>query len=243
MLSVKNEPGFQIQDANTTSYDRYPREFYIARALARTIRKQQLKILSFGCSTGEETVSLLNVFPDDNIVGLDISPFVIRKARENNSADGKITYDISSAETLQKYGPYDLIFAMSVFCAWPASRDIDNISKIFPFSKFEDFVQKLDEVLNPGGVLVIFNSNFEFLDTDVSKKYEVVISNTTRSTGFVHRFAADNRRVDGYSGNVVVFRKAKAPSLAHNPPSATARVVHFIDPNGSRLGSLSLSRL
>ncbi len=234
---------FQFQGAGSTSLDRYPREFFVARSVLQHSGGKPPRVLSFGCSTGEEAVSLLRLFGGGVVVGLDTSAAAIKAARSRNTADGRITYDISSPESLRKYAPYDIIFAMSVLCAWPKSREVDDISTIFPFSRFEEVVRSLDSVLRPGGVLVLFNCNFEFLDTSVSRGYEIVLSNTNRNTGFVHRFSAGNRKISGYSGNNVVFRKKADTTDLADTPTASARVFTVIDANGRPLGRFSLSRL
>ena len=62
-------PGFH-QIPNTTALNRYPEIFACAANAAPDTRR----ILSFGCSTGEECVTLASYFPAAQIVGTDINP-------------------------------------------------------------------------------------------------------------------------------------------------------------------------
>jgi hypothetical protein len=68
------------QGPNKTALDRYPEIFAAAAAAAPNARR----ILSFGCSTGEECVTLANYFPNAQIVGTDINPVNLLKARRTN---------------------------------------------------------------------------------------------------------------------------------------------------------------
>src|SRR5579862_6418799 len=96
------------------------------------------KILSFGCSTGEEAYDLAcNYFPESSVIGLDVSAEVIKAAKKERSVDDRVLYDVGSPEVLDKYGPYDIIFAMSVLCRWPELADKRDASNLFPFEQFE----------------------------------------------------------------------------------------------------------
>src|SRR5262249_37915409 len=57
------------QAKSTTKLNRYPEIFAAATKAAPSARK----ILSFGCSTGEECVTLANYFPTAQIIGADIN--------------------------------------------------------------------------------------------------------------------------------------------------------------------------
>ncbi len=63
------------QAANNTRYDRYPEIFRTARLAAGP---QPLRILSFGCSTGEEPRTLAEkYFATSQILGVDVAPDVL----------------------------------------------------------------------------------------------------------------------------------------------------------------------
>ena len=72
LLSLRPPKGL-FQPCGTTSDDRYPNIFEQVRKLAGD--GTNVRILSFGCSTGEEVFSLRQYFDEARIVGLDINPF------------------------------------------------------------------------------------------------------------------------------------------------------------------------
>jgi tRNA G46 methylase TrmB len=61
-----------------TAPNRYPEIFAAAAAAAPDARR----ILSFGCSTGEECVSLAEYFPKSEIIGAEINVLSLPKALE-----------------------------------------------------------------------------------------------------------------------------------------------------------------
>jgi SAM-dependent methyltransferase len=201
----------QQQLSNRTAYNRYPRVFRkVAESLPPSGSVAPRTILSYGCSTGEEASALSDIyFRNDRVIGLDVSPEVIEIAK-NAHAGGKILFDLSNAETLAKYGPYDCIFAMSVLCRWPESENLADISELYRFEEFETAVGELDKATKVGGILTIYNSNFNFLDTTMSSRYEVVPVMDMDSNGFVHRFDRHNKRILNYTSSDCVYRKMRA---------------------------------
>ena len=67
------------QPYGTTSADRYPDIFLAVRKLLEG--DASVRILLFGCATGEEVFSLRRYFPEANIAGLDINPLNIAVCR------------------------------------------------------------------------------------------------------------------------------------------------------------------
>ena len=76
------------QGPNKTALNRYPEIFAAAAAAAPNAQR----ILSFGCSTGEECVTLANYFPGAQIVGTDINPLNLLKARKHRSERVRFVY-------------------------------------------------------------------------------------------------------------------------------------------------------
>jgi hypothetical protein len=63
---------FQIQADQATSLNRYPDVFTAVKQFTEKHMVIHPKILSFGCSTGQEPVTLATeYFPNSEIVGLD----------------------------------------------------------------------------------------------------------------------------------------------------------------------------
>ena len=46
------------------------------------IARQDIKILSYGCSTGEEVLTLRNYFPNAHIIGAEINKHSLAKCRQ-----------------------------------------------------------------------------------------------------------------------------------------------------------------
>jgi SAM-dependent methyltransferase len=133
------------QTYHSTQLDRYPQVYQSALEKCLTDKPT---ILSFGCSTGEELLDLTNYFPQGRIIGVDISDRVVRQARKRCANLPQIEIFNGNNIELEDYGPFDVIFAMAVFCRHPATKNVANCSDIYPFSVFNDAVGDL------GGFLV-----------------------------------------------------------------------------------------
>lgn len=203
--AVVPEYGTQQQRATWTAYDRYPAIFAAAAAHAPE-RPGYRRVLSYGCSTGEEAHTLATrYFPNDFVIGLDVSAPALAAAKARFS-DARIIYDESTPETLARYALYDCIFAMSVLCRWPQTCELEDCSPHYTFEEFAASVAALDRYLAPAGILVIYNSNFSVLDTETASRYQVVKGAGIWKNGFVHRFDRTNRRVHGIAADCV-YRK------------------------------------
>jgi SAM-dependent methyltransferase len=191
---------FVSQTQTHTSNHRYTKVFHRASEILKNNPPE--RILSFGCSSGEEVENLaLNFFTNDNqkFTGLDVNQKMLDLARANNPDPMRIDYMSSSNAKLFPDMKFDLVFAMSVLCVWPLSKGLDDLTKVFPFERFEKMLLALDGFLNPGGMLVICNSNYRFLDTKLSGGYSVIdtpenyesgLENS--ETGFVKLFGVDS---------------------------------------------------
>jgi len=119
---------FQVQGSNLTYFDRYPRIFLTVSRLSRGMPDNPLKILSFGCSTGEEAACLSRkYFTNDRVIGLDTNISALENAKSNYSPDERISFELSTEQSLFANGPYNIIFAMSVLCRWPEAHDLGPV--------------------------------------------------------------------------------------------------------------------
>jgi hypothetical protein len=186
-----------FQPRTNTTYNGYPPVFARAAAIVSQPAERDRRVLSFGCSTGEEPRVLAECYftaDDDLIIGVDANPNVLRDARVRN-ASPRVRLEGSDEGALGKYAPYHAIFAMSVFCAWPETKTLDDCGALFPFDAFSKAMAALDSVLAPRGVLVVYNANFCFGDTDVSRRYHVP-QQPLSGSGFVKKFRRDNNAFD-----------------------------------------------
>ena len=200
-----------IQLHGHTAFDRYPEVFLKVKKLFEG-KAGPFKILSFGCSTGEEVNTLATLYFTDahdfKIVGVDIDPRSVRQAQKNNPQPDRVSFHESSDEVLAEHGPFDAIFAMSVLCAWPETRDLDDISGYMTFDDFERHVRHLDQQLKVGGHFVIYNASFCFTDTETSKGYEPILIDDHRQSGFVKKFDTSNQSLGAdYHYDQVIFEK------------------------------------
>lgn len=198
----------QHQLTSTTALDRYPELFQEAkRYCEKYFSSERLTILSYGCSTGEECISLRRYFAEAQIVGADINKSNLNKASVQNGGPG-ISYLLSSPENIGNAGPFNLIFCLSVLCRWEETKDITNCEKIYSFSKFESTLRVLNDNLAVGGILVVYNSNFRFEDTVISRLFEILPTPSVACSGFVHKFDNRNNRLYEPHTNCI-YRKVR----------------------------------
>ncbi len=129
-------------------------------------------LLSFGCSTGEEVFSLKEYLPNARIAGVDINPWCIRQCRKKNQ-DSTLSFYESGDEEYAVLSGFDAIFCMGVFQHTDNRlRPDQHISTRITFQQFEAEVTSLDKKLLPGGLLIIDQCDFYFMDTQLASRYE-----------------------------------------------------------------------
>ncbi|WP_050750659.1 lasso peptide biosynthesis B2 protein [Paramagnetospirillum magneticum] len=195
-----------FQPYGTTFPDRYPKIFSFVRD--RVGDGADIRILSFGCSTGEEVFSLKSWFPAARIRGLDVNSYNVRTCRRRWRRDGRdprLSFDVADSTAREASESYDAIFAMAIFRHGRLSDDSRRCDPEIRFADFERSVADLARCLKPGGVLVIRYANFRFSDTAVAADFETM---QTFPDGPVSPFyGRDNSRLADGSGDDGVFRK------------------------------------
>ena len=157
------------QISNYTEPDRYPDLFSSCKEFIK--KRENLKILSYGCSTGEEVFSLRQYFPKAKIIGVDINKTNIKKALIQNR-DSSILFSDDIENTLDVNGPFDIIFALAVLQRTENRKEnIVESSKVYPFEKFNAKLTELDSYLKPNGLFVIDHADYLFEDTDIFSHY------------------------------------------------------------------------
>jgi Fe2+ transport system protein FeoA len=175
MLVRFERPRGLFQPDNHTLPDRYPELFDIAR---REIGDgPDRRLLSFGCSTGEEVFALRSRFPTARIDGLDINRRNIAIARAQLAAapdDGIVFRAAGSAADLPP-SSYDVIFCMAVFRHGALSDGVfPRCDHRIRFVDFDRAASDLAARLRPGGLMFIEWSNFRFCDTRAFAQFEPV---------------------------------------------------------------------
>jgi len=171
------------QPYSVTSDDRYPDIFREVRQ--RVADEPTIRILSFGCSTGEEVFALRRYFENSEIVGIDINPMNIAlcRWRKWKWTYKRIQFITSGSAVSQQDSSIDVILAMAVFrhgdlnILPPPPRCNHRIR----FADFENSVADLARTLKHGGLLVIQHAMFRFVDTSVAPEFTTLY--TTRLEG------------------------------------------------------------
>jgi SAM-dependent methyltransferase len=203
------KPAELLQPSPLTGFDRYPEIFEFVRGCIG--QQPGLRLLSFGCSTGEEAFSLLHYLPAATVRGLDINRLSvwtsIRRARAAHQP--RPSFAVAGSARAEPDDHYDAVFAMAVFRHGGLSySDEVSCDRWMKFEAFERGVAELARCLKPGGLLAIQHSNFRFCDTETARFFDPVFR---LPGGNFHPqaplFGPDNLRlpVEGYGD--VVFQK------------------------------------
>jgi SAM-dependent methyltransferase len=165
------------QISHYTESDRYPDLFEICREYFKDITG--IRILSFGCSTGEEVYSLGEYLPAAKITGTDISKWCIDECHKK---PGNVNFEFihSNSARFSQMDNFDAIFCLAVFQHVDNRRESKRIASLYVFSKFEEQLNILDRKLRKGGLLFIDHCDFNFFETAVSKKYSPLINEKNR---------------------------------------------------------------
>lgn len=194
------------QISNATSVDRYPQIFLEVQEMVG--QDTSLDILSFGCSTGQEAFTIHKYFPKANIVGVDVDPDVVEIARKSY---GDIA-DFHASNDYPTGRQFDVVFAMSVLCVYPQSKRRNGLKTLYPFDLYDSTMLHIDTLVKPGGLLVIYNSNYRFIDSSISPWYAARSRDKFEDNGFVPKFSKQSVRMSGFQGSDIIFRKSNQVS-------------------------------
>jgi SAM-dependent methyltransferase len=194
-------PGELLQPSGFTSEDRHPALF--AELKRRLADHPEPRLLSFGCSTGEEAFSLAHYLPRALIDGIDLNARSIATAQQRLRTE-RITF--ANTGTPPSAG-YDAIMCLSVL----RHGDLDllrpeSCTAILPFARVEGVLRQVDAALKPGGLLVIWGSNFPFAESAIAKGYEPLEVPGMRAQGGTF-YGADDRRRELKRNDRFLFRK------------------------------------
>jgi len=194
------------QRATFTVPSRYPLLFQVcADYLALT---EQPKIMSFGCSTGEEVFSIGQYLPHATIVGVDINRWCLKQCRKKND-NPNYSFVHRFSKEFEGSTDFDAIFCLAVFQRTENRTNQDNSKASgFMFEEFESEITMLDKKLRRGGLLIIDHADFSFEETGVAKKYQPLKSFGRNE---MHRnrplFDRENRKIAEEHDSYRVFVK------------------------------------
>ena len=194
----------QLQFSHGTLYDRYPPQFActsraVRSAMARMQDKNNnnykattttttfTKILSFGSSTGREAKTLADKYfnhTNEIIFGVDLDEQTLAEARAftKDLPPGKVVFFHGATTPISAYAPYDAIFADAVLCYHNGRiryTPTEYRDTIFPYTDFLHALSELDKVLKVGGILQLVNTNYDFRQTEMVKRYREISCDCT----------------------------------------------------------------
>jgi SAM-dependent methyltransferase len=190
-------PG-EFQPYYYTRPDRYPWLFGFSATCIGS--RQDLRILSFGCSRGEEVFSLRKYFPAAAIKGIDINPRNIARclARARAENPGNVTFEIAATTEREPTSCYDAIFCLAVLCNGDLTTSgAQRCDPLLHFERFDRTVGDFARCLKPGGLLVLHTTNFRFCDTAVARDFAVVYEADPKDLALDVLFDRNNRLMSG----------------------------------------------
>ena len=207
-IAVPPPGGFQPY--NFTAPNRFPWLFEFARRELDGIARPHL--LSFGCSWGDEVMTLREYFPAAVIKGIDIDPRNIARCLSRRPPGASIDFAAAAGTDAEPSRHYDAIFCLGVLChgdltTYGAIRS----DPILKFAAFERTVADFARCLKAGGLLVLHTTNFRFCDTAVCDDFAVVLEAAPHQLTADVLFDTDNRLMPGVRYRAVAFRKRPAP--------------------------------
>lgn len=151
-------PGGYLNPQAAVTYDAItqyvvpPNEEWVRKALIERIRCQPRRILDLGCGTGSTTLMLKRVFPEAEVIGLDLSPYMLLAAIDKASrAHLEIAFRHGNAEqTGLPEASVDLVTASLLFHETPPEVAIAILREAF-------------RLLQPGGEVLVLDGNQSLL--------------------------------------------------------------------------------
>lgn len=145
-------PGAAVSYDPITQYALPPNETWIRQSLIDSIRCQPRRILDLGCGTGSTTLMLKQAFPQAEVIGLDLSPYMLVRAEyKAKAAQVDIQWHHGKAE--------DTGFS-------DASFDLVTISLLFhetPPTVSQSILRESFRLLKAGGEVLVLDGHQKIL--------------------------------------------------------------------------------
>jgi SAM-dependent methyltransferase len=204
-------PG-RFQTYSHTLPDRYPWLFGFAQS--QITDGEATRILSFGCSRGDEVFSLRRYFPAAGIKGIDIDPANIEQClKRARSADSRgLSFSVAATTEGEIAESYDAIFCLAVLCRSDLTKSgAQRCDPHLSFADFENVVTDFARCLKPGGFLFLHTAIFRFGDTAVAREFDVALEAETEQLAPAMQFDRNNKLLEGVRYRPVAFRRRAVP--------------------------------
>lgn len=218
LLRLRRPAGL-FQPFGTTGVDRYPAIFGRLREALQphpaTHGDVPLRLLSFGCSTGEEVFTLRTYFPTATITGIDISaPRIAVARREVPARQQKTTRFVVAASAAGELpDSYDAVLAMAVFRHGDLADGPARIGAGLSFDRFETAVSQLAVRVRPGGYFAIRHANFRFADTAIADGFDAIMWDES----ITPHYDRSGLRLRHVATEPCLFRRRYDPDIASRP--------------------------
>ncbi len=141
-------PGASVSYDPVTQYVLQPNETWVRQGAIDSIRGTPRRILDLGCGTGSTTLMLKQAFVQAQVIGLDLSPYMLVMAdRKAKTAELNIQWHHGNAEeTGLPDASFDLVTASLLFHETPPTVTKSILRECF-------------RLLVPGGEVLILDGN------------------------------------------------------------------------------------
>jgi tRNA G46 methylase TrmB len=192
------------QFSNFTLPNRYPELFKIAQNHFKNHEKPRL--LSFGCSTGEEIQSLKSYLPNSYCIGVDINAWCLEQAHKKYG-QANVQFIHSLSKEFEAIGDFDAIFCLAVFQNPKNRHEKERKTSEYPFSQFEIQLRILDKKLKSGGLLFIDQYDFNFFETCLMPYYTIYPIAKNQILRDRPLFNKNNQKVAAQQNSFRIFQK------------------------------------
>ena len=199
-----SHPGQMLQPEATTGMGRYPEIIgFVAKEMENIERP---RLLSWGCSTGAELLALQAAVPHAQIVGVDINPRSLALAARAIEGIPEITL-IQSGDPAELAGQsFDAVLCLAVLrhARLEEERPLTSTA-ILPFAQAERFAKNLADLLDPGGLLALWNVHFRLADMTIASRFAPVLELARGVTANQPLYGQDDRHLNNVFCTTAVY--------------------------------------